>query len=158
MNERKLKNFRGYIICPLLRSGSWNKSSNADKIRNIYNDFKSTHNVDTNKVAVSGASLGAQGALYMANELSDIFKKAAAFSPYNPGNLGSGMKIPTKVFCGAREGGAPKSLVTGKLKTFHGVEGSTVLNGVGHDGCTRAALSVDKNNDGYSDLIQWLFA
>ena len=103
MKNWDLKNFRGYIICPQLpEGGSWCRKNTEQSVRNLLNEFQSTYNVDKDNISLIGFSLGGAGALYLANEMSDVFKKAVTLSPYEPGNLGTSMRIPTKAFAGGK--------------------------------------------------------
>lgn len=160
-----LSNFRGYILCPQISSKSWcNKNAEA-KLRSVLTEFESTHNVDKSNISLIGFSLGGAGTLYMANEMSDVFKKAVALSPYNPGNLekhGNKMKIPTKAFAGSkddnRSAGTPVPMVTGKLKGVLGSENCEIIQGAVHGAVPPSVFCRDNDKDGCSDIISWLFS
>ena len=163
MKKWNLKNFRGYILCPQLPAGKsgWCNKGNEQKLRSLLNEFESTHNVDKDNISLMGFSLGGAGALYFANEMSDVFKKAVTLSPYEPGNLGSKMKIPTKAFAGSRDdnrAGGPIKMTTGKLKNILGADNCKIIQGKGHSQLPGAVLCTDADKNGCSDIIEWLFA
>lgn len=160
MKKWNLKNFRGYILCPQTPIKSWCRSSVEKSLRGLLKEFESSHNVDKDNISLIGFSLGGAGALYMANEMSDVFKKAVALSPYEPGNLGSSMKIPTKVYAGGKDdnrgAGTPVPMVKNKLPKILGSENCTIVPGKGHGQLPGAVFNTDADNNGCSDVIEWL--
>lgn len=162
MKKWNLKNFRGYVLCPQLPTGgSWCRKNTEKSVRNLLNEFESTHNVDKDNISLIGFSLGGAGALYMANEMSDVFKKAVTLSPYEPGNLGSKMKIPTKAFAGGKDdnrANGPIKMTTGKLKNILGAENCKIVPGKGHSQLPPSVFCTDEDKNGCSDVIEWLFA
>jgi len=160
MKKWNLKNFRGYILCPQLSAGKsgWCNKNNEQKLRTLLKEFESTHNVDKDNISLMGFSLGGAGALYFANEMSDVFKKAVTLSPYEPGNLGKKMKIPTKAFAGSRDDTTPRNMTNGKLKSILGADNCKIIAGKGHSQVPGAVLRTDSDKNGCSDVIEWLFA
>ena len=159
MKKWNLKNFRGYIICPQLPSGgSWCRKQTEKSVRNVLKEFQSTHNVDKDNISLIGFSLGGAGALYLANEMSDVFKKAVTLSPYEPGNLGQSMKIPTKAFAGGNDDTTPRNMTNGKLKRILGAENCKIIPGKVHGKLPAAVLCTDADRNGCSDIIEWLFS
>ena len=162
MKNWNLKNFRGYILCPQLpKNGSWCRKSTEQSVRKLLTEFESTHNVDKDKISLIGFSLGGAGALYLANEMSDVFKKAVTLSPYNPGNLSSKMKIPTKAFAGGNDDnrdGGPIKMTKGRLKNILGEENCKIIPGKSHGQLPPTVFKTDADKNGCSDIIEWLFS
>ena len=161
MKKWNLKNFRGYILCPQLPAGAkWCSKSSEKSVRNLLKEFESSHNIDKDNISLIGFSLGGAGALYFANEMSDVFKKAVTLSPYEPGNLGKSMKIPVKAFSGGRDDNSangPMHMIK-KLKGIGNVVECTTVPGKGHGQLPPAVFNTDADNNGCSDVIEWLFS
>ena len=70
------KSFPAIIIAPQVKSGeAWNP----DKVIACLNDVIITHKVDTNRISITGMSLGGYGTLHTAGKYPDKFCAAAAF-------------------------------------------------------------------------------
>ena len=155
MPNWNLNNFRGYIICPVLNSGSWNNSKAEQNLRNVINNFSSTHKVNKDKIAITGASLGGAGTVYMAKHMEDVFCRAAALSAYSSGVKPSDVSIPLIGIYGKSDHKGSINYMTGKNGFSSDV--LTVVSG-GHCDVPKNAFSMDNDGDNCSDLIQWLFA
>ncbi len=158
--------FRGYIICPVLQKGNWGDRHNSDSsnqskaergLRSIVNNFQKTHKVDKNNIALTGHSLGGIGTIYMAKHMQDVFSRAAVLSGYEAGDnngvidIGTLEKeIPIMGFAGDHGDG-------GALKYMNGKFTNLVTVNADHGGVPRAALLYDANNNGRSDLLEFLF-
>lgn len=156
----ELEGFNGYVICPTLsgkyadKSDSrWTTATAQKYVRNLLDDFESEHNVDTNKVFIGGHSLGANGAIYMAEKMDDIFSKAFILSGYEHDNLYNiqNVKIPIIGYNG-------KSDSPYMNKEFQDTVGEeNVINvNARHGAVSVDAFNRDADNDGKSDLFEWL--
>ena len=90
--------------------------------------------------------------------MDDVFKKAVTLSPYEPGNLGSSMRIPTKAFAGSRDDTTPRNMTSGKLKRILGANNCKIIEGKGHSQLPASVFCMDADKNGCSDVIEWLFA
>lgn len=158
--EWDLEGFNGYIICPTLSgnyatnaNSNWTNGTAESYLRNVLNDFETTHNVDTDRIFVGGHSLGGNGALYMAEHMDDVFSKAFVLSGYEHDNLYNieNIKIPIIGFNGSSD----SEYMTGEFKDTVGDENVVVVNSE-HGAVPVEAFNRDADNDGKSDLLEWL--
>lgn len=152
-----LEDFNGYILCPQLTGqynvGSWANSTAEGYIRDLLNDFQETHAVDTDNIAIAGHSLGGMGALYMAKNMEDVFSKAAVLSGYDVGINTSDINIPIVGYVGSNESTNPMTnLFTNTLG-----EDSLITVDANHGGVPTQVFNRDTDDNGRSDLIEWLF-
>ncbi len=72
----KGRNFPAIIIAPQVKKGeSWEPSKVVACIREI----EKTHSIDTNRISITGMSLGGYGTLHTAGKYPEMFCAAAAF-------------------------------------------------------------------------------
>ena len=171
MNNWGLNNFRGYIICPQTSERNWKSDTNAAAIDKILTDFCSTHKVNKSKIALSGASLGGDGAVYLAGRMGtrDVnevgkngkwFSKAVAMSAFGSPISPSEVPIPLAGFSG---GDDKKESITYMNNYFKGTNKYedpiqlVRLPGASHNAVPRASFGRDKDGDHCSDLLEWLF-
>ena len=152
-----LEDFNGYILCPQLtgkyNAGSWNNSTAEGYLRDLINDFQQNHAVDKNNIAVAGYSLGGMGSLYMAKHMEDVFSKAAVISGYNVYIDTKDINIPIIGYVGENEDPKHmKSLFANNL----GEEYLVTLQ-AHHGNAQEKVFTRDENNNGRSDIIEWLF-
>ena len=162
VTESELANFNGYIICPHMtgdyHTNGWDNHNAETQIRDLITDFSSTHNVDTSNIALAGHSLGAQGALYMAKEMDDVFSKALIMSPYDPKEIEeSEIDIPVRVYVGSgSDENIPRNYINTQLAPVIGEENVFYLNS-GHGGVPGEVFNTDTTGNGCSDALEWLF-
>lgn len=162
LNTWTLKGFDAYVLCPQLK-GKWNCdtwccSESKEHLQTLIDKFISEHNIDTEKIIIAGHSLGAQGALYMAYKLPDYFSKLAVFSGYQTYVDISEINIPTIGYVGmVRYGEAEASFeyMTGNFKSAFGEENTFCLP-TSHGRLPYVAFNEDKDNNGHSDVIEWM--
>ena len=172
MNNWGLNNFRGYIICPQTSERNWKSDTNAAAIDRILTDFCSTHNVNKGKIALAGASLGGDGAVYLAGRMGtrDVnevgkngkwFTKVAAMSAFGSPISPSEVSIPLIGYLGTSD---KDGAITYMSQTFNteNANGEMIrlikATGAEHGQVPRVLFSSDKNdNDHCSDLLEWLF-
>ena len=162
VTESELANFNGYIICPHLAGDyntvDWDNQNSEAQIRELISDFSSTHNVDTNNIALAGHSWGGKGALYMAKEMDDVFTKALIMSPYDPNGIEeSEIDIPIRVYvgCGSIEA-IPRNYIYTQLAPAVGEENVFYLTSE-HGGVPSEVFNTDTNGNGCPDAYEWLF-
>ena len=163
--DTDLENFRGYIICPhLAGGGNWGNDKSMERIGEIITSFSQTHNIDENNIAMSGHSLGGIGAVYASRnnrfeQLTGIkISKTVILSGYTDRNVDS-LDMDTKIYVGSSGDGAAKwemheyLVKTGAVseEDYHVLQGST------HGSLDQDAFTLDDDNDGRSDVFEWLF-
>lgn len=163
-NWDDLQGFNGYIICPTLSGGyatkagkNWTNGQAESYIRHALADFESTHNVDDDKIFVGGHSLGGMGALYMAENMDDVFSKAFVLSGYGNGDLYDiqGILNKGKVDIIGYNGQDDSTYMDTHFKHAVGDENFISVSS-GHGNVPIEAFNRDADGDGKSDLLEWL--
>lgn len=163
MENWSLEGFNAYVLCPQLygsfNTGSWNNPTTMNYLKELIDIFISEYNVDPDKVFVSGHSLGGQGCLYMAHELPGYFTACVSLSPYYPNVDMTEVEIPTIAYVGTPEAGEDNTSYRYalQLQDILGEEAVTVMSTY-HGGVPNMAFNLDKDENGCSDLIEWLFS
>lgn len=162
MSEWQSEGFDAYILCPHL-AGAWNtRVWNAEKTKNNLENllvmFIEEYNIDTDNIVVIGHSLGGQGALYMAHELDEYFSKCVVLSGYSSGIDNSEITIPTIGFVGTRACGEDKNSINYMENYFVPVFGEENYFSLdtSHGGVPKSAMTIDNNENGRSDLVEWM--
>lgn len=163
----KTENLNAYFLCPQLTGelirGSWdcywNLPRTVDAVKEILDDFIPTHNVDTSRIYIMGHSLGGQGSLYLASYLSDYFAACVALSPYRPGSVIYNLEMPIRLYVGTVSAGEDEGSIN-YANSIVGIVGSDNLISVSssHGNLPIHAFRRDKDQNGRSDLFEWLFA
>ena len=114
---------------------------------------------DTNKIILSGHSMGGIGVYDLANGKSDLFSAFVVMSGYNTKtDLTQYNKIPIKGYVGLPETGEDNSsykhMINSFVKNF-GQENLTIFETT-HGKIPKTAFTQDLNNDNRSDLIEWM--
>ena len=159
-------NFKGYIVCPALEAGKikWDDEQVAENLDNFLTSFCDSHKVNKDKIALSGVSLGGSGTVYMANKLKKWFCKAAAISPARGELDTSSSKVPLKLFFGSNDDKRMFKYIKNELSQYDDADINYVGNRdvkeerVTHTWAAAKAYEIDNNQDGVSDLLQWLFS
>ncbi|MBR2069466.1 MAG: hypothetical protein IJ877_06875 [Candidatus Gastranaerophilales bacterium] len=171
INDLDLENFNGYIICPHLsgeyNAGSWTNGDAEKYLREMLDDFQNTHAVDSDKIALTGASLGGAGVIYQAQHMNDVFCKAVSMSGYpnsvRPQDITS---IPIIGIVGGAANGEDGTSINYMKNNFSLQEGNDYTHAqsgelyqlpAGHAYVPKTAFGMDSNGNGCSDLIEWLF-
>lgn len=163
LNNWNLDGFNAYIICPHLAGGyggSWSNTTTLGHLNNLLDHFIKENKVDTEKVMLSGHSLGGLGSLYVAYHSPNRYSSLAVMSGYNPGVDLNGIKIPTVGYVGTIGGGEDSNsynFTVGKFKTRFG-EANTFVRNTSHGAIPRVAFTEDSNKDNKSDLMEWMLS
>ncbi len=161
MPDWDLKDFNGYIICPVLtgnyNAGTWQNQKAVEYVDQLLGSLTTKYNIDKEKIALTGASLGGTGALYIGKYLSHRFCAVASMSGYNcydaevnPNNF----DIPVYGYSGTPEMGEDRKSYN-YMKSAFG-DKLNVYN-CSHDQLPEAVYSKDSDGDGCSDLLELLF-
>ena len=161
MNNWKLDGFNAYIICPHLTGkyrGTWSNSTSLDNLNNLLDKFIKENNIDTDKIMLSGHSMGGLGSMYVAYHSSNRYSALAVMSGYYPGIDIQGIKIPTVGYVGTPAGGEDTNsynFMVGSFKKRFGEE-NTFIRNTSHGALPRVAYTEDSNKDNKSDLMEWM--
>lgn len=160
LKKWNLEGFNAYVLCPQLTgsySGTWHSGSTKVNLDNLLNKIIKEKNIDTNKIIISGHSLGGQGALYMAAK-SNIYSALVVYSGYYPQTPINGITIPALGYIGTTAAGEAETSITHMKKYFagHFGEDKLITFNVGHNEVPKKALTLDSNGDNKSDLIEWM--
>lgn len=158
-----LKGFNAYVLCPQLKDkwnccDTWCCSEVKEHLQSLIDKFIAEHNIDTKNIIISGHSLGAQGAIYMAYKLPNYFSKLAVFSGYPTYVDMTKINIPTVGYVGmVRNGEAETSFeyMTEDFQDVFGKENVFCLP-TGHGRLPYVAFNEDKDNNKHSDIIEWM--
>ena len=160
LNNWKLDGFNAYIICPHLTgsyANTWHNEKSRSHLNNLINKIIKEKNINTNKIIITGASMGGQGALYMAAK-DNHYSALVVYSGYYPQTPITNITIPAQGYVGTAASGEDPTSVTHMYKFFEPQFGSENLHSLNasHDEVSSVALNIDKNNDNKSDLIEWM--
>lgn len=154
--------FNAFVLCPHLKGewnpGAWYLPTSKDNLKNLLDKFISEHNVDTDKIIITGHSLGGQGAMYMAHELPGYFSRLAVLSGYGPNIDISEIDIPTIGYVGMVYYGEAKASVRYMTNSFmpqFGEENTHWLCS-SHGNLPMMAFNEDKDSNNRSDLVEWM--
>ncbi len=159
-----LDGINAYIVCPHLSGGcnldSWNNPKAADLLFDLIDDLVATHNIDANRIAIQGHSLGGQGALYMAAQPRARFCAVAVVSGYEPYTDLSQIHTPIRGYIGTPAAGESRTSSRYMKKLFGNRFGSDKLfiRSVSHDQIPITAFREDLDGNHQSDLVEWMFS
>lgn len=162
LNNWTLEGFNTYVLCPQLTGqwnpGAWYLPDSKENLQILIDKFISEYNVDTNNIIITGHSLGGQGAMYMAHELPEYFSKLVVLSGYGPNIDITEITIPTIGYVGMNYYGEDPSSVRYMYGSFAPVFGkeNTIWMKSSHGDLPRFAFNEDKDENGRSDLIEWM--
>lgn len=149
-----LEGFNAYIICPQLRQGfgdgRWNSLTSMNCLKKLLDFFIANHNVDTDRIIISGHSLGGQGCLYMAHEMPGYFSACAALSPYDPYLNTKEIAIPIVAYA------ENASFALGVSHLFE--DGVIKIVSTYHGDVPNKVFNLDEDNNNRSDLIEWMLS
>jgi pimeloyl-ACP methyl ester carboxylesterase len=163
LNNWVLEGFNAYVLCPQLAGnfgyGSWSVNYSADNLRILLDSFIEKYNVDTNNIIIVGHSLGGQGALYMAHQLSEYFSKCVVLSGYPVSVDISEITIPTIGYVGTARAGEDQTSIDYMVNKFVPVFGESNMFTIAtsHANLPNAVFNEDKDNNNRSDVIEWMF-
>ena len=154
LSNWSLDGFNAYVICPHLSgsgySSSWQPSTIQNKLYSLIDKFVKENNINTDKIILTGHSLGGIGVLYTAYQRPNFYSALVVMSGYDPGVDISTLKhIPTRGYS------EYISFMNNKFQSTFGSENYYQLN-TSHGNVPNAALNMDENNDNKSDLVEWM--
>ena len=157
--ELGLQGFNAYIVCPHLygswNAGNWTNQRAKQQVADIVNFFVENYPVDTDRVIISGHSLGGLGALYMAVELPEYFDKVVSMSSVTPQGCEI-EEIQVPVLGCVETTYLPTHFMNTRFVELFGEENLRKYDEI-HAFIPDAALIDDSNENGRSDLIEWIF-
>ena len=154
MDGQLPEDFDGYIICPQLTgsyycNGNWQNDQAEAAVRGVIENFSQSHNIDEDKIALTGGSRGGMGVEYMAKHMPDIFCKAVAISSYPTGIDLNDIPIPIIGMVGKYDGSSSSYMQS--------VYDQLIWLEADHSNSPYAAFHIDSDGDGRADIYQWLF-
>lgn len=163
LNNWQGEGFNAYVVCPHLRgdwnTGRWNTEEAKENLQKLLEKFIAEHNVDTDNIIIIGHSLGGQGSLYMAHELSTYFSRCVVLSGYWPGTENSEIAIPAVGYVGTTSAGEDESSINYMQTYFEPVFGTENFFSIqaSHGDVPKIAFGFDRNQNNRSDLLEWMF-
>lgn len=159
----KLDGFNAYIICPHLTNGyggSWSNTKSLNNLNSLLDKFIKENKIDTDKIMLSGHSMGGLGSMYVAYHSPNRYSALAVLSGYNPGVDLSGIKIPTVGYVGTTGAGEDSSSYSFTINRFKPVFGdaNTFVRNTSHGALPRVVYTEDANKDNKSDLMEWMLS
>lgn len=164
LNNWTLEGFNAYVLCPQLigqwDSGSWNNPNAKDNLRILIDKFINEYNVDTDKIIITGHSLGGQGALYMAHQLPEYFSKLVMLSGYPPNINIAEILIPAIGYVGQSSYGEDFSTIQYTHGDFANVFGEENVFSIAtyHGNLPNAVFNEDKDGNNRSDVVEWMLS
>lgn len=163
IQNSELANFNAYVICPQMKNkyyaSSWCNEFTKTNLANLMDKFMEQHNIDQNKIIISGSSLGGQGAIYMAVNMTEYFDRAVIFSGYPSASADcSNIEIPAIGYIGTA--GEDINSIRFMKKYFAkqvGEENLKIVN-ASHSTLPEIGFNLDENENGKSDIIEWMLS
>jgi predicted peptidase len=161
-DSMKLDGINAYVLCPQLVNGDfwspyWCTENSRNNLEVLIDYYVENYNIDPDKIAICGHSLGAQGTLYLAQTLPEYFCAMAPLSAYNPCIPLTNTEIPTWCFVGQSSYGEDKTSVSytfGNFKHAYGANCITSLP-VSHANLPFTVFSMDEDLNNRTDLFEW---
>ena len=172
VNKAGLEGFRGYIICPANTGESWLERE--AQVAQVMDHFTKTHEIDYDNIALAGYSAGAFVIPeYLEKDESERNKdkdvnafapggryevsKAAIMAGYNSNAAKRGnVQQEMAVWVGSGDSDSINSMKT-NLRRLIRDENYHVVQGKGHGSFSRYAMEEDVDNNGRSDVLEFLF-
>ena len=158
-----LYGFNAYVVTPQLAGpnsrGNWHNKTSVEQVKEIIDYMSETYHIDTSKVYLCGHSLGGMGTTYIASKMPESFAAIMPLSGYDCGADLKSLTMPIRGYVGSVGDGSSYSYM---LKLFNNKNGFGMDNlytvPVGHGEVPNAAFNLDKDENGRSDLIEWLLS
>jgi len=154
VSEWKLEPIPAIIIAPQAPSIArcCNNSRVYESIRAMVNYVKDKYNSPTDSIAIMGHSMGGGGALLINDNMKNFFRTVVPLSS------GYGIIGSKDTYKNIRIKGYDEDCETAKFFRWMGREEDfTCLKGMEHVEAFEYSVTLDKNKDGVSDLIEWMF-
>ena len=162
LNNWQTEHFYAYILCPHLTgyydTGAWHLESSRENLNRLINKIIDMYNIDTSNIIICGHSLGAQGALYMADMNPELYSKVVVFSGYHPNTTMDNIKVPVIGFVGSKKLGEDECCTAFHYNEFSHKFGeeATKWLACGHGTVPQIAFGLDEDENGRSDVIEWM--
>lgn len=162
MKDWKLEGFNAYILCPLLKHGSWNNQQNKAKVYTLVDKILKEKNIDTDKIILAGHSMGAQGIFNIADGKSNFYSALVFMSPYKATpstiDITQFKNVPLIGYVGTVAAGEDETSYKYATKTFSNTYGSDkmIVVNTWHGNVPKYVFNIDSNKDNKSDLIEWM--
>lgn len=162
MKDWKLEGFNAYIVCPLLKHGSWNNQPNKARVYTLVDKILKEKNIDTDKIILAGHSMGAQGIFNIADGKSDFYSALVFLSPYKATpstiDINQFKNVPLIGYVGTVEAGEDETSYKYATKTFSNTYGSDkmIIVNTWHGNVPKYVFNIDNNKDNKSDLVEWM--
>ena len=160
-----LEGFNAYVMIPHLSGAgyaeTWNAQYVAEKLFAIIDQVVEECNIDTDRIIIQGQSMGGYGCLYMAAYHPEYFSAVVPISAYNSKTDLSKLEgIPFRAYVGSKNYGEDGNSEYFVMNTLVNVFGAENVNQrlCSHDEIPIMAFEEDLNEDGKSDLIEWMLA
>ena len=163
LSNWNLTNFNAYIICPQMKgnyyANHWCSEYVEKNIADMLDKFTAEHLVDREKIIVAGASLGGQGSIYAAVNMTEYFRKAVVLCGYPSLAKCSDISIPVIGYVGTVAKGEDPNSVKFMKNTFASQVGEEKLIIVesSHNELPKKVFEIDEDNNGKSDVVEWMF-
>lgn len=156
-----LDNFNAYILCPhlLYSKDEWANSASKTSLYNLIAKIIKENNIDSEKIVLSGHSMGAIGVFYMASGKTDFYSSLAVLSGYPTVDLNQFKNMPVRGYVGKTSSGEDSNSYNYMNTTFINTFGKDNLfvYEASHAGLVKTAFTRDDNRNNRSDLIEWMF-
>lgn len=162
MKDWKLEGFNAYIVCPLLKHGSWNNQPNKARVYTLVDKILKEKNIDTDKIILAGHSMGAQGIFNIADGKSDFYSALVFMSPYKATpstiDINQFKNVPLIGYVGTVEAGEDETSYKYATRTFSNTYGSDkmIIVNSSHGALPKKVFNIDNNKDNKSDLVEWM--
>lgn len=166
MRNWSLEGFNAYVLFPHLTGGfkdsSWDNNKTANNVINLINYIIEEYNIDESRIIIQGSDIGSLGAFYIADYKEDFFSSVVAISPENSkAKLTELMHgTPVRCYVGSQDYGEKVDSVKyafGRVAGVFGID-SVMQRHVSHEEIPVIAFREDLNEDGKSDLIEWILS
>ena len=163
LNNWTLKPFSAYVLCPqlMIEDDIWARDENVDNLMSIIERVISSNEdkIDRNRIILAGHSLGAMGAMYVAERVHKYFACMCVLSGYECGVDLDEIETPALGIVGTEDAGEDIESVQFMNWDFCFALGDhTVCDfEASHEDIPRVAFLDDANLDGHSDLIEWMY-
>lgn len=158
LNEWSLEGFNAYVLCPQLygkwNCEAWNNETASGYVMDLLESFVAGHNVDMDRIYMTGFSAGGLGAVQMVQDYPDYFRKMIVLSPPEMETaILEEIPIPT-LGCSEAHVNAYSFMRTDFPSVF-GLDNVRFYDAF-HSQLVYAAFTEDLDGNNRSDLLEWL--
>ncbi len=158
-----LKNIPAIIVAPIIPHtySDWSSEDVLTQVKGIMDSVIEKYNVNTDKIALIGHSLGGAGTYYLASTYQDYFSSIVMMSSpkinYNEANTDYFRTTPIKGFC---EETNPVKFKEKMIDFFNKINKSDDLRffDCSHGDVPKKVILEDSDGDQISDIIYWMLS